>query len=86
MTAMSAQISTQNLPNSTPIMARSGMLLLPGGQLSLNLESPLELEMLDISIRTHRKLGVVQTYNPGQGENPLPDGMFGACDFFYRNR
>lgn len=82
MTAMSTKSSIQNLPKTTPVVMRSGMLLLPGGRISLNLESPVELGLLDISIRTHRMLGVVQTYNPGQGEIPFQMGCLGRIISF----
>lgn len=85
------------LPDILPIFPLGGVLLLPRGQLPLNIFEPRYLAMVDDSIRTHRLIGMVQTkedgslYNVGcagriTSYNETGDGRFeivltGVCRF-----
>lgn len=96
MTALFRQ-SFDTLPDILPIFPLGGVLLLPRGQLPLNIFEPRYLAMVDDAIRSHRLIGMVQTredgslYNIGcagriTSYNETPDGRFeivlsGICRF-----
>jgi Lon protease-like protein len=48
------------LPNVLPVFPLAGALLLPRGQLPLNIFEPRYLQMADDALRTHRVIGMVQ--------------------------
>jgi Lon protease-like protein len=50
----------EELPNVLPIFPLSGALLLPRGQMPLNIFEPRYLQMCDDALRGHRLLGMVQ--------------------------
>lgn len=60
------QAGLKELPSELPIFPLSGVLLLPRGQLPLNIFEPRYLAMIDEALRTHRMIGMIQP----RGGNP----------------
>lgn len=50
----------EDLPSCVPVFPLSGALLLPGGQLPLNIFEPRYLAMFDTALASHRIIGMVQ--------------------------
>ena len=65
MTAVKPKQSFEDLPAELPIFPLGGVLLLPRGQLPLNIFEPRYLAMVDDAIKTHRLIGMVQTREDG---------------------
>ena len=57
--------SFAQLPETLPIFPLSGVLLLPGGKLPLNVFEPRYLAMVFDSLAGHRMIGMVQPTQPG---------------------
>jgi Lon protease-like protein len=57
--------SFEQLPETLPIFPLSGVLLLPGGKLPLNIFEPRYLAMIFDSLAGHRMIGMVQPVQPG---------------------
>ncbi len=57
--------SFERLPDTLPIFPLSGVLLLPGGKLPLNIFEPRYLAMIFNSLAGHRMIGMVQPMQPG---------------------
>ncbi len=57
--------SFERLPDTLPIFPLSGVLLLPGGKLPLNIFEPRYLAMIFDSLAGHRMIGMVQPVQPG---------------------
>jgi Lon protease-like protein len=57
--------SFERLPDTLPIFPLSGVLLLPGGKLPLNVFEPRYLAMIFDSLAGHRMIGMVQPVQPG---------------------
>ncbi|OLP42703.1 LON peptidase substrate-binding domain-containing protein [Rhizobium oryziradicis] len=53
-------LTAEDLPETLPVFPLTGGLLLPGGQLPLNIFEPRYLEMFDHALRTNRLIGMVQ--------------------------
>ena len=69
--------SFEQLPETLPIFPLSGVLLLPGGKLPLNIFEPRYLAMIFDSLAGHRMIGMVQPMQPGgfAGDGmPVEDG------------
>ena len=69
--------SFERLPDTLPIFPLSGVLLLPGGKLPLNIFEPRYLSMIFDSLAGHRMIGMVQPTQPGRyaGDGmPADDG------------
>jgi Lon protease-like protein len=69
--------SFEQLPDTLPIFPLSGVLLLPGGKLPLNVFEPRYLAMIFDSLAGHRMIGMVQPMQPGgyAGDGmPVDDG------------
>ncbi|HEY4167687.1 MAG TPA: LON peptidase substrate-binding domain-containing protein [Reyranella sp.] len=69
--------SFEQLPDTLPIFPLSGVLLLPGGKLPLNIFEPRYLAMIFDSLAGHRMIGMVQPTQPGgfAGDGmPVDDG------------
>jgi uncharacterized protein len=69
--------SLEQLPETLPIFPLSGVLLLPGGKLPLNVFEPRYLAMIFDSLAGHRMIGMVQPVQPGgfAGDGmPVEDG------------
>jgi Lon protease-like protein len=67
----------EQLPETLPIFPLSGVLLLPGGKLPLNVFEPRYLAMIFDSLAGHRMIGMVQPTQPGgfAGDGmPVDDG------------
>ena len=57
--------SFEQLPETLPIFPLSGVLLLPGGKLPLNIFEPRYLSMVFDALAGHRMIGMVQPMQPG---------------------
>ncbi len=57
--------SFEQLPDTLPIFPLSGVLLLPGGKLPLNVFEPRYLAMVFEALAGHRMIGMVQPLQPG---------------------
>lgn len=57
--------SFEQLPETLPIFPLSGVLLLPGGKLPLNIFEPRYLAMIFDALAGHRMIGMVQPMQPG---------------------
>lgn len=55
----------EQLPDTLPIFPLSGVMLLPGGKLPLNVFEPRYLAMVFDSLAGHRLIGMVQPMQPG---------------------
>jgi len=55
----------EQLPDTLPIFPLSGVLLLPGGKLPLNIFEPRYLAMIFDALAGHRMIGMVQPVQPG---------------------
>jgi ATP-dependent protease La (LON) substrate-binding domain len=55
----------EQLPETLPIFPLSGVLLLPGGKLPLNVFEPRYLAMIFDALAGHRMIGMVQPQQPG---------------------
>ena len=67
----------EQLPDTLPIFPLSGVMLLPGGKLPLNVFEPRYLAMIFDSLAGHRMIGMVQPMQPGgyAGDGlPVQDG------------
>lgn len=67
----------EQLPDTLPIFPLSGVMLLPGGKLPLNVFEPRYLAMIFDSLAGHRLIGMVQPLQPGgyAGDGlPVEDG------------
>jgi uncharacterized protein len=67
----------EQLPETLPIFPLSGVLLLPGGKLPLNVFEPRYLAMVFDALAGHRMIGMVQPTQPGgyAGDGlPIDDG------------
>ncbi|MGB0720449.1 MAG: LON peptidase substrate-binding domain-containing protein [Bdellovibrionales bacterium] len=58
--------SFDDLPESLPIFPLYGVLLLPKGQLPLNIFEPRYVRMVDDALKTHRMIGVIQPKSAGE--------------------
>ncbi|MES2033991.1 MAG: LON peptidase substrate-binding domain-containing protein [Pseudomonadota bacterium] len=72
-----------DLPQAIPVFPLDGALLLPGGQLPLNIFEPRYLNMVDDAMSGDRLIGMVQT-RPGDPERPplAPVGCLGRVTSF----
>ncbi|HEY0900629.1 MAG TPA: LON peptidase substrate-binding domain-containing protein [Micavibrio sp.] len=70
-----AQQAPVALPQDIPVFPLAGVLLLPRGQLPLNIFEPRYLAMFDDSLRTHRMIGVIQPrdFSTGLVSDAAPD-------------
>lgn len=69
-----------DLPDTVPVFPLTGALLLPGGQLPLNIFEPRYLEMINDSLRGEKIIGMIQpelngTHNP---DDPKPLSKVGC--------
>lgn len=66
-------LSTDDLPAHVPVFPLSGALLLPGGQMPLNLFEPRYLSMFDAALSGARIIGMIQpAYNGDRGPADAP--------------
>lgn len=73
-----------DLPQVIPVFPLDGALLLPGGQLPLNIFEPRYLNMIDDAMAAERVIGMVQTREGGDRTRPLlaPVGCLGKITSF----
>ena len=92
-----SKINFADLPVEIPIFPLTGVLLLPRGQLPLNIFEPRYLAMVDDAMRTNRLIGMIQPKESGAlyavgcagrifSYHETPDGRFeivldGVCRF-----
>lgn len=68
-------LKLEDLPEKVPVFPLTGALLLPGGQLPLNIFEPRYLAMFDAAISGNRLIGIVQ---PAMGEHEGEEGVRSA--------
>lgn len=56
--------STSQLPSLLPVFPLTGVLLLPGSELPLNIFEPRYLRLIDDAIASHRTVGMIQPKDP----------------------
>ena len=73
-----------DLPQVIPVFPLDGALLLPGGQLPLNIFEPRYLNMIDDAMAADRVIGMVQTREGGDRMRPYlaPVGCLGKITSF----
>ncbi len=74
-------LRASDLPEAIPLFPLSGAILLPGGQLPLNIFEPRYLAMFDDAMRGERIIGIVQPAggaDAGPGKTPLLRGVGAA--------
>jgi hypothetical protein len=73
-----------DLPQVIPVFPLDGALLLPGGQLPLNIFEPRYLNMIDDAMAAERVIGMVQTREGGDRMRPhlAPVGCLGKITSF----
>jgi uncharacterized protein len=64
-------LKLEDIPEKVPVFPLTGALLLPGGQLPLNIFEPRYLAMFDAAISGNRLIGIVQ---PAMGEHEGEEG------------
>lgn len=64
-------LKLEDIPEKIPVFPLTGALLLPGGQLPLNIFEPRYLAMFDAAISGNRLIGIVQ---PAMGEHEGEEG------------
>ena len=67
----------QDCPETIPIFPLPGALLLPRGQMPLNIFEPRYVAMIDDALRTDRLIGMIQPDADGSGE-PGPSRLYGV--------
>jgi len=72
MTATDFSISFEALPDTIPVFPLDGILLLPGGQLPLNIFEPRYLAMVQDTLKTNRLIGMIQS-RPTQAGKEKPE-------------
>lgn len=59
-------------PGVIPLFPLTGALLLPRGQMPLNIFEPRYLQMVEDAIRGHRTIGIIQPDAEDDGKRPIP--------------
>jgi Lon protease-like protein len=72
MTINSPYKSPAELPSTIPIFPLAGVLLLPRGELPLNVFEPRYLTMVDDALRGHRLIGMIQPNADAGGSRKVP--------------
>jgi uncharacterized protein len=68
----------EGMPENLPIFPLAGALLLPRGQMPLNIFEPRYMAMIDHALATHRLIGMVQpNSDAGQGSDTYATGCVG---------
>jgi Lon protease-like protein len=66
---------TSDLPLLIPVFPLDGALLLPGGQLPLQIFEPRYLNMIDDAMAGQRVIGMIQTREGGESARPVLTGV-----------
>ncbi|WP_332682511.1 LON peptidase substrate-binding domain-containing protein [Bosea sp. (in: a-proteobacteria)] len=69
----------EDCPAVIPLFPLSGALLLPRGQMPLNIFEPRYLAMIDDAIRTHRAIGLIQPEPESGRQSPSPALLQVGC-------
>lgn len=65
--------TARDIPDCVPVFPLSGALLLPGGQMPLNIFEPRYLEMIDAALRGDRVIGMIQPkFSDDNGSSDKP--------------
>jgi Lon protease-like protein len=64
--------SPDDLPAVIPVFPLSGALLLPRGQMPLNIFEPRYMKMIDDALSTHRLIGMIQPESETEGTRVVP--------------
>jgi uncharacterized protein len=75
-------VNAQDLPETAAIFPLSGALLLPGGQMPLNIFEPRYLEMIDEALRTNRIIAMIQPALDGNESGLCTMGCLGRIVSF----
>jgi uncharacterized protein len=75
-------VNAQDLPETAAIFPLSGALLLPGGQMPLNIFEPRYLEMIDEALRTNRIVAMIQPALDGSESGLCTMGCLGRIVSF----
>lgn len=75
MTGYNPAESHDEMPSSLPLFPLPGALLLPRGQLPLNIFEPRYLAMIDDALRSDRVIGMIQP-DPDGSEQPLAPRLY----------
>lgn len=67
--------SARDIPETAPVFPLAGALLLPGGQMPLNIFEPRYLEMIDAALRGDRLIGMIQPKFSGETGDPDRPGL-----------
>lgn len=78
MNAFVAASTPEEMPGVLPLFPLSGALLLPRGQLPLNIFEPRYLAMIDDAMRSHRMIGMIQP-DPAGSEGEIPQLVKVGC-------
>ncbi len=70
------------MPSTLPVFPLSGVLLLPRGQLPLNIFEPRYIAMIDDALAHERMIGMVQPSGPGNPPKVYPHGCAGRITSF----
>jgi Lon protease-like protein len=72
--------SVRDIPECVPVFPLSGALLLPGGQMPLNIFEPRYLEMVDAALRGDRLIGMIQPkFSGDKGPEDKPNLCSVGC-------
>jgi uncharacterized protein len=75
-------VNAHDLPESVAIFVLAGALLLPGGQMPLNIFEPRYLEMIDNAMRTNRVIAMIQPALDGSEKGLCSMGCAGRIVSF----
>ncbi len=75
-------VNAHDLPDTVAIFPLSGALLLPGGQMPLNIFEPRYLEMVDEAMRTNRIIAMIQPALDGSENGLCSMGCLGRIVSF----
>lgn len=69
-------LKDSDFPETIPVFPLSGALLLPAGQIPLNIFEPRYLQMIDDALRSERLVGMVQPRINGNEDDKAPPQLF----------
>ena len=72
--------SAGDLPDRVPVFPLSGALLLPSGQMPLNIFEPRYLAMVDAALSGDRIIGMIQPRSECAGDPAAERGTLGLCE------
>ena len=76
---MSLSLDLDRMPGALPLFPLSGALLLPRGQLPLNIFEPRYLAMIDDALKSHRMIGMIQPDLAGNEAQKVPSLCAVGC-------